>query len=280
MIGVDWAFAAKEAPAAAADDLSSLWTVTANVSLVLGFALVAEVRAAARGWKYEARARRVASAAIYTFLGIVLVIVLNISLVALTGSKMPDWLPTTIINVLCIAGSVLIANPIVVVATAGNGDLFILAGAVGTRIRRRRVRRHFERQLRQVRRLRRRAAHHLRGWRIRVDALDSLDAGRALSPIQWRLLMKQLYRTKRLPKKTLRRIPQRWNLLGQYRVQLRNHFSTELNKSKRLFGKINAIYLGMPEFEKDMSERLAEIFGSDFEKEVKAYYDEARKTID
>lgn len=278
-LGTYAAFAAKETTTAPMKDTSPFWTTAANVALVLGFALVAEVRFVARSWKYEDRMRRAASAILYSILGVVLVIILNVSLVALIDPKAPTWSPVVVLNLLCVAGSILIANPIVAVATAGNADLFVLARSVRPLLQRQRLLRHVKGQRRRVQRYARRALRELRQWRARRDALDRLDEGQALSPNEWRALMRQLYRTSRMSRKVARRVPLRWALLGQYRVKLRDYFNTELGKKSGRFRRISSIRREVRTLQSEIKTRFSDIFGDDFEKELRDYYDKARELI-
>ncbi|WP_433929895.1 hypothetical protein [Curtobacterium flaccumfaciens] len=279
-LGAYAAFALEETTTAPVKDMSPFWATAANVALVLGFALVAEVRFVARSWKYEDRTRRAASAILYSVLGVVLVIILNVSLVALIDSKVPTWSPVVVLNLLCAAGAILIANPIVAVATAGNADLFVLARSVWPLLQRHRILRHVKGQRRRVQRYARRALRELRQWRARRDALDKLDEGEALSPNEWRALMRQLYRTSRMSRKVASRIPLRWASLGQYRVKLRDHFDTELGKKRGRFQRISSIRREVRTLQLEIKTRFSDIFGEDFEKEVRDYYDRARELID
>lgn len=254
----------------------TFWSVIAQSVLVLGFALVAEVRASVKNWKYEERLRRVAAALIYTILGVALIIILNVSLVQMSGGTDSEWLRTVVINVISSAAMYLVANPVIIVATSGNADLFLLIVTIRPRLQRRWLRHRIRRYQKKVSTIRRKTYGYLIRVRTLRSSLDLLDSGRPLSPGQFDAAVSAFARLPKMTRASARRMVIGWGKIEKANRDKVREYGTGLERAavERLRGQANTI--------RDMTDALAKgpaFLNDEAQKGLRAIFEQARNDL-
>ena len=188
----------------------TFWSVIAQSVLILGFALVAEVRLAVRKWEYDARRKRLLSALYYFVTGVILLAVFNVSLSALSGAEIAHWIRIVVINVLASVAVLLIANPIVVNGTAGNMDLIWMAYNAKPLITKRYRRMRLKWSRRRARGVRKDAYRFLLHIRSIRRAMDALESGEVLSPSEWVSVVASLSRRSGINRRAAKQLVGEW----------------------------------------------------------------------
>lgn len=159
-------------------ELNDYWSAVSQIVLVLGFALVTEVRRSARRWSYTDRKGRYYSAALHLLMGLNLLIILAVSMAALSGDPLPgDWQVPFVQATLPAIGGVLILNPIVVLVTNGTSDLYVVFYTWFPFAHPARVRRSLSRRIRSIGKQRYQVAVQTRETRAIRDQLRLLHSG-------------------------------------------------------------------------------------------------------
>lgn len=165
-------------------NLDAYWSVLAQIALVLGFALVTEFRRLSRKWKYEDRVTRRIEGVSYLVLAAAIIFLLNLSLTALSGIALRGVWVTIASVVTGLISTVLILNPVALIATSGNADLILFIRRLWPWSSLSRDRRELKRMTRELDKMIRETVADIRSTRGLGDVLGLIVAEREVTPVQ------------------------------------------------------------------------------------------------
>ncbi|MBT1542006.1 hypothetical protein KK103_09550 [Curtobacterium flaccumfaciens pv. flaccumfaciens] len=168
-------------------NLDAYWSVLAQIALVLGFALVTELRRMAGKWKYEDRVTRRIEGVTYLVLAVAIIFLLFLSLNALAGVAFADFWVTVASLVTGFLGTVLILNPVALIATSGNADLILIARGILPWSSPSRGRRELKRMTREVTKMMRETVSDLKGTQGMREVLGFMTTGESITAEQFNL---------------------------------------------------------------------------------------------